>query len=79
MRDLEEGSSACCGAPIVTGFCTACMEHAEVCDMCKGTGKVERIEYECDESTGYNTIEHPTGKFDPCPECNEDGDVDDDS
>lgn len=80
IQDLEKGTSSCCGAPIVAGLCKDCKEHAEVCSLCDGEGKVERMEYECNDSTGYNTIEHGTGIFDPCPECSaDDTDMDDDS
>lgn len=49
----------------------------EVCELCEGTGKVEKMSYECNDSTGYNTIVEGTGEYYNCPECNQDdGDSD---
>jgi hypothetical protein len=82
IQDIEKGTSSCCGAPILEGFCKACKEHVEYCDLCGGSGEVEKIEYERSDATGYNTVEHGTGIFSPCPECRPGGgdtDMDDDS
>lgn len=35
--------------------------------ICDGSGEVERMEYECNDSTGYNTIAMPSGVMEPCP------------
>lgn len=35
--------------------------------ICDGSGEVEKMEYECNDSTGYNTIAMPTGEMEPCP------------
>lgn len=40
------------------------------CDICGGVGEYEELEYECNDSTGYNTIIHGTGRFKACPNCN---------
>lgn len=42
----------------------------ELCEFCGGTGRIERVEFQRDETTGYNTIEYATGVFDKCPMCN---------
>lgn len=46
------------------------------CGCCGGVGEIERTETQCDDSTGYNRVEHGTGIYRPCPECHEE-DVDD--
>lgn len=45
------------------------IEEGNECDLCGGTGLVEKVEYECNDSTGYNTIAMPTGEMENCPEC----------
>lgn len=45
------------------------VELESECDLCGGTGLVEKVEYECNDSTGYNTIAMPTGEMEECPEC----------
>jgi len=39
------------------------------CDICSGTGEYEEVEYESNDTTGYNNIIHDTGRVKPCPEC----------
>lgn len=39
------------------------------CDTCKDTGEVEKLEYECNDSTGYNTVVMGTGQYEACPDC----------
>lgn len=39
------------------------------CETCQGTGEVEEMEYECNDSTGYNTIAMGTGRMIPCHDC----------
>jgi len=73
IYNLKEGTSDCCGAPVNRdrGICYDCHEHCEevFCEMCEGVGEVEDQEYECNDSTGYNTVVMGTGKMIPCPEC----------
>lgn len=39
------------------------------CETCQGTGEIEEMEYECNDSTGYNTVAMGTGKMLPCFDC----------
>lgn len=39
------------------------------CELCNGKGKIEEVEYDCDSSTGYNSIPYGTGRFIKCPDC----------
>jgi Zn finger protein HypA/HybF involved in hydrogenase expression len=43
----------------------------DTCMLCNGKRTVPRIEFECNASTGYQSMEHPTGEFDSCPNCGE--------
>lgn len=44
--------------------------------ICDGSGYVEKMEYECNDSTGYNTVVSGTGKMERCV-CNlDEGDRD---
>lgn len=36
-------------------------------DICDGSGEIERVEYECNDSTGYNSVVMGTGEMEPCP------------
>ncbi len=47
----------------------AVQDETEVCDLCEGTGKVERqVLVSGDGAPGYS---EGNGTFYPCPECND--------
>jgi len=45
LKDMQNGNSKCCDAPIYLGICSDCKEHSEPkkydCEDCQDTGYVD--------------------------------------
>jgi hypothetical protein len=69
--------------PIEIYSCSKCKRECEAeeqatcpLDICDGSGKYEEMEYECNDSTGYNTLVSGTGRMLTCP-CSVDNEPND--